>query len=126
MVKQAKSADLQEAVKKAKRGKVSGWIEFIFGSVLISIGFNFFVASISYWLIFGGLVLAIFGLYSITTNVRKESLLMKALRSTPKKTLNALHAEEKCCKKILITVLFAGAHSNLRLRSNVRTRHFFI
>jgi hypothetical protein len=96
MIKQAKSADLQEAVKKAKRGKVSGWIEFIFGSVLISIGFNFFVASISYWLIFGGLVLAVFGLYSITTNVRKESLLMKDLRSTPKRALKC----PSCGRKI--------------------------
>jgi hypothetical protein len=53
MVKQARPADLQKAAQKAKRGKVTGWIEFITGSVLINIGFNFFVASISYWLIFG-------------------------------------------------------------------------
>ena len=97
MVKQAKSADLQETVKKAKREKIRGWIEFIFGSVLISIGFNFFVASISYWLIFGGLVLAIFGLYSITTNVRKESLLMKDLRPTPKRVLKC----PSCGRKML-------------------------
>ncbi len=97
MVKQAKSADLQEAVKKTKRGKVNGWIEFIFGSVLISIGFNFFVASISYWLIFGGLILAISGLYAITTSVRKESLLMNELRSTPKRALEC----PLCGRKIL-------------------------
>jgi hypothetical protein len=96
MVKQAKSADLQEAVKKAKREKIRGWIELIFGSVLISIGVNFFVASISYWLIFGGLVLDIFGLYSITTSVRKESLLMKDLRSTPKRVLKC----SSCGRKI--------------------------
>jgi hypothetical protein len=96
MVKQARSADLQKAVKKAKLGKISGWIEFITGSVLLSIGFNFFVASISYWLIFGGLVLAIFGLYSITTNVRKESLLLKEPQSMPKRALKC----SSCGRKI--------------------------
>jgi len=45
---------------------------------------------------FRGLVLVIFGLYSITTNVRKESLLMKALRSTPKKNLKC----PSCGRKI--------------------------
>jgi len=96
MVKKARSADSQEAIKKAKRGKISGWIEFIIGAVLISLGLNFFVASISYWMIFGGIFLAVFGLYSISTNVRKESLLMKELRSMPKRALTC----SSCGRKI--------------------------
>lgn len=96
MVKKARSADSQEAIKKAKRGKISGWIEFIIGAVSISIGLNFLVASISYWFIFGGLVLAIFGLYSINTNVRKEALLMKELHSMPKRALKC----PSCGRKI--------------------------
>ena len=51
---------------------------------------------------------------------------MKNLRSTPKKPLNALHAEEKYPNKVTVTVLFAGTHSDLRLHSHVRAVIFFI
>lgn len=86
MSEQAVLGYLQEAIKKAKRGKVSGWIEFIIGTSLIGTGLFLLDPPLSYWLLFGGLILAIVGFYSINVNVRKESLLMKESSSLPKAT----------------------------------------
>ena len=84
MSEQARSAYLQEAIKRAKRRKISGWIEFIVGTSLIGAGLFLLDPPLSYWLLVSGLVLAIFGFYSINVNVRKESLLMKESSSLPK------------------------------------------
>ena len=84
MPEQARTAHLQEAIKDTRRRKISGWIEFIVGTSLIGAGLFLLDPPLSYWLFVSGLVLAIFGFYSINVNVRKESLLMKELCSLPK------------------------------------------
>jgi hypothetical protein len=84
MPEQARTAHLQEAIKDIKRRKISGWIEFIIGTSLMGVGLFLIDSPLSYWLLFSGLFLAIFGFYSINVNVRKESLLMRELNSTPK------------------------------------------
>jgi hypothetical protein len=86
MSEQARPAYLQKAIKEAKRRKMSGWIEFIVGTALIGAGLFLLDPPLSYWLLVGGLVLAVFGFYSINVNVRKESLLMKEASSLPKVT----------------------------------------
>ena len=123
MAKQAKSADLREAAaKKAKRGKIIGWIELIFGSVALSIGLNFFVDAMSFVLIIGGLVIAIIGFYSITSSVRKEELLMKELPSPPNRPLTCPSCGKRVPQKNFGYCPFCGHKLNLR-SDNVRTRN---
>jgi hypothetical protein len=86
MSKQARLAHLQEENKDTKRRKITAWIEFIIGSSLIGAGLFLLDPPLSYWLLVGGLVLAIFGFYSINVNVRKESLLITESSSLPKVT----------------------------------------
>jgi hypothetical protein len=86
MSKQARLAHLQEENKDTKRRKITAWIEFIIGSSLIGAGLFLLDPPLSYWLLVGGLVLAIFGFYSINVNIRKESLLIRESSSLPKIT----------------------------------------
>jgi hypothetical protein len=84
MPKKERLVNLQEAIKKTNQRKLSGWVAFIIGMSLISIGLSLIDPPLSYLLLLGGFVLAIFGFYSINVNVRKESILMKELSLTPK------------------------------------------
>jgi predicted RNA-binding Zn-ribbon protein involved in translation (DUF1610 family) len=122
MVKQTKSANLQEAAKKAKRGKITGWIALILGSVSLSIGLNFFVDSMSYVLILGGLVIAIIGFYSITASVRKEALLTKELYSPPKRALKCPSCGRKIPQENFGYCPFCGHKLNLS-SDNIRKRN---
>jgi hypothetical protein len=96
MSEQARRVYLQEAIKETKRRKISGWIEFIIGTGLMGVGLFLIDPPLSYWLLFGGLFLAILGFYSINVNVRKESLLRKELSLMPKVTSKCL----SCGKEI--------------------------
>jgi hypothetical protein len=97
MSEKANSAYLREAIQKNKRQKIAGWIQFVIGTSLIGSGLFLMDPPLSYWSVFGGLVFAIVGFYTINVSIRKESLLIKDSSVMPKVTPTSCPA---CGKRI--------------------------